>query len=115
MPQVYFDTNTFRGEVVRQYTTERIDRMRREHPEVFRKIRVPYTIVKVPGFYEAARDNFEGWHLHHIGGEMIPATLLRDANLYERRPCYELRFMRDGEHRAIHLNDDFKDGYYGLL
>lgn len=114
MPQVYFDANEFRGKEVSFDPEEIVAGLITRNAEILRLIGNPWNLPRVPGFNEAALDGFDGWDLHHVGGESIPLKTLRSGGLYWRRPWYELRFMRSGEHRAIHLSTDFKEAYYGI-
>lgn len=71
-------------------------------PQWVRKIDHIGSLPKVPGFAEALRDGFKGWHLHHIAGEMVSHKELMRKGLYWRQPWWALRFVTAKEHRIIH-------------
>ena len=119
MPQVFFNTDTFKGDRFPEMTEEMLYELSRwaceGHKEMARKIDKPWTLYKVPNFMEALRDKFEGWHLHHIAGESVPMKVLVKRKLYERRPWWELRFMTNGDHRRIHGDSDtLYAEFYGM-
>lgn len=119
MPQVFFNTDTFKPDSFPVLTDRLLQdiswQVCAEHPEMARKISPQSRMYMIPGFMEALHDGFLGWHLHHVAGESIPMKELRKARLYERRPWWELRFMRHDEHRRIHSDPDiFYSGFYGM-
>lgn len=71
-------------------------------PMWFRYIDNMWNLKKVPGFAEAVRDNFKGWHLHHIAGEMVNEPELLDKGMYWKQPWWALRFVTASEHKRIH-------------
>ena len=73
-----------------------------ERPLFVRYIDHLTNLKKVPGFLEALRDNFIGWHCHHIAGELAPLTELYEKNLYYHQPWWSLKFVREAEHRRLH-------------
>lgn len=73
-----------------------------EYPQWTRKIDHIGSLPKVPGFAEALRAGFRGWHLHHIAGEMVSRTVLESKGMYWRQPWWALRFVTASEHRKIH-------------
>lgn len=74
-----------------------------ERPQFVRYIDHRMNLKKVPGFLEALRDNFIGWHCHHIAGELAPLTELREKNLYYHQPWWALKFLTEAEHIRLHL------------
>ena len=74
----------------------------RQLPQWVRKIDHIGSLPKVPGFAEALRDGFKGWHLHHIAGEMVSHKELMLKGLYYRQPWWALRFVTIAEHRKLH-------------
>lgn len=114
MPQVYFDTTEFRGKEVKFDPEAVVDGLIKRGAEILRLIDSPWNLPKVHGFNEAARDNFSGWHLHHIGGESIPRKQLLAEGIYYHRPWYELRFIPEAKHKGIHHSSDIREAYYGL-
>ncbi len=71
-------------------------------PMWYRYIDHMWNLKKVPGFAEALRDNFIGWNLHHIAGEMARPAELLEKGLYWKQPWWALRFVTVLEHRKIH-------------
>lgn len=119
MPQVFFNTDTFKPDAFPVLTEEALQGMSalaaREHPEIARKLNRPHLMHRVPNFLEAFRDDFRGWRLHHITGESVPRDTLLKARLYDNRPWYEFRFMRHGDHMRIHGDPDvFYTEFYGM-
>lgn len=119
MPQVFFNTDTFTPDSFPAFSGKLLCDLSlwacREHPELARKLSRKTDMHLVPGFMEALRDRFDGWHLHHVAGEAFPMESLRREGLYDGRPWWELRFMKYDDHRAIHGDpDNFYSGYYGL-
>lgn len=119
MPQVFFNTDTFRPDQFpepNEILLNKISCLVCEcSPEIGRKISKKYLLHRVPNFWEAFRDGFVGWHLHHIAGESIDMKTMRKSHLYEGRPWWELRFMKNGDHRRIHGDPDiFYCKFYGL-
>lgn len=119
MPQVFFNTDTFKGDRFPPNTEENMYRLSewacREHPEMGRKINKPWTLYLVPNFMEALRDKFDGWHLHHVAGELVPRRVLVEQKMYERRPWWELRFMNILDHRRIHTRGNNGQEFRSML
>ena len=119
MPQVFFNTDTFKPDSFPKFAwmdyCDLSIRISEERHEMARKLEQKHLMHRIPGFFEALRDNFEGWHLHHITGESVPMSVLVEKRLYEKRPWWELRFMREADHRRIHGDPDiFLAEYYGM-
>lgn len=119
MPQVFFNTDTFKPDSFPVLTEGMLQAMSdmaaREHPEIARKLNRPHLMYRVSNFLEAFRDGFDGWHLHHITGESVPSGTLMKAKLYDNRPWWEFRFMKEGDHRQIHGDPGlFYEEFYGL-
>ena len=93
MPQVFFNTDTFRPDALPVLTEKDLQA---------RKINRPWLLYKVPNFLEAFRDGFDGWHLHHLTGESVPRQTLLKARLYDNRPWWEFRFLREADHFRLH-------------
>lgn len=106
MPQVFFNTDTFKPDAFPVLTEKDLqdmaERSCREHPEMGRKLARPWQLHKVPNFLEAYRDGFSGWHLHHLTGESVSRGTLMKAKLYDNRPWWEFRFMKEGDHLRLH-------------
>lgn len=106
MPQVFFNTDTFKPDAFPVLTEKDLqdmsDMAARAHPEMARKINRPWLLYKVPNFLEAFRDGFDGWHLHHLTGESVPRQTLLKARLYDNRPWWEFRFLREADHFRLH-------------
>jgi hypothetical protein len=122
MPQVFFNTDTFRPDSFPTMSEKLLCDLSefacREHPEIGRKIGRQWLLYKVPNFLEAFRDGFDGWHLHHVTGESVDRRTLVNSGLYEGRPWWELRFMKELEHRRIHAVGDvgnvFRNHFYAM-
>ena len=59
-------------------------------------------LPKVPGFYDALKDNFRHWVLHHLMGEFLDQETLKSRNMYFSQPWWLLKFMTIQEHRRLH-------------
>lgn len=122
MPQVFFNTDTFKPDRFPEMTEKTLCDLSefacREHKEMGRKIDRTWLLYRVPRFFEALRDDFVGWHLHHITGESVDMRTLVGHRLYEGRPWWELRFMKEQEHRRIHADADtgnvFRNSFYAM-
>lgn len=115
MPQVFFNTDTFKPDSFPAITEKILNDLSEEacrtHPEMGRKIGRPWNLYRVPGFFEAFRDGFAGWNLHHVTGESVSMTTLRKHGIYDGRPWWELRFMRQDDHMRIHSDPTL---FYGM-
>lgn len=86
------------------YINRLFDTRQAERPLFVRYIDHLTNLKKVPGFLDALRDNFIGWHCHHIAGELAPLTELKAKNLYYHQPWWALKFIREAEHIKLHLS-----------
>lgn len=119
MPQVFFNTDTFKPDRFPAMTGKALCDLSlhacKAHDSLGRLISPKHHLYRVPGFFEALRDDFRGWELHHVTGESESRWSLMRHGLYNGRPWWELRFVREDEHRKIHADPDiFLAEYYGM-
>jgi hypothetical protein len=72
----------------------------------------------IENFELAAADNFVGWHLHHRleltldGHNAASCNDLKRLRMYWRRPYFELIYLRQEDHIAMHNRANALDGKY---
>lgn len=90
------------SEDVKQYQKEYYESKRRGDP--FGYCSAP--LNKIENYNLAAKDNFEGWSLHHKleirDGYINTVEDLKLMNLYYNRPACELIYLKKSEHTRIH-------------
>lgn len=63
----------------------------------------PEHYTEIENYYEALKDDFIGWHCHHIKGETHTKEFLLQNNLYyDRTDPTEFKFMREEDHISLH-------------
>lgn len=102
MPQLYFNIDYFKGKDVLSDYYNVIDTLITKNKNFIRYIKNPYKLNEVSGFFDALKDNFEGWYLHHIAGEYLDRKILIERNLYYDQEPWMLKFIKETEHLVLH-------------
>ena len=106
MPQVYFSLLDYRGHTVdSEKYIEIIDRLDKRHANITRYLQNRYDMRFIPGFWNAAADDFIGWQLHHVFGETLSYREMCRLGLYWHRPWWEFEFLTVQEHRKAHSSN----------
>ena len=84
----------------RRIKTEQINKERRLNGEQYHKY--CKNIELVENFYEAQKDDFNGWILHHKLEQMFTASELKEMGIYYKCKPGELMFIRVSEHNSNH-------------
>lgn len=60
----------------------------------------------IENYEKAKADNFIGWCCHHRKGVDISKKELIASEMYFNRPANELIFMKQSEHRSLHMGGE---------
>ena len=107
MPLIFFDAESGKRYRVMSIYLKLIDKMVSENKQFLRYIDNPYKLHMVPNFSDALRDNFDGWHLHHIAGEYVDYQTLIKKHMYYHQPYWALEFLTERDHRRRHAKPEY--------